>query len=90
MRPQDRYTYENAGFNGFMLRSQKSNPDAQNLRSGISKGANTINFDMQQIAGAMGDNLSIGRLKLQGRKGRMAVTDETDTTEVGWVGDLTE
>ncbi len=91
MRPQDRYTYENAGFNAFMLRSMKSNPGAQTVRGGISRGnGGNLAFDRQQVEGMLGDKLKVGRLVLDGRAGRMAVLDETETIETGWVGDLTE
>lgn len=91
MRPQDRYTYQNAGFNAFMLRSMKSNPGAQTVRGGISSGnGGNLAFDRTQIEGMLGDKLKVGRIVLDGQKGRMIVLDEAETTENGWVGDLTE
>lgn len=91
MRPSDRYTYQNAGFNAFMLRSQKSNPGAQTVRGGISTGTGKpMAFDRTQIEGMLGDKLKIGRLVLDGRAGRLITLDQTESTEVGWVGDLTE
>lgn len=91
MRPSDRYTYENAGFNAFLLRSQKSNPGAQTVRGGISMGTGKpMAFDRQSIEGMIGDKLKIGRLVLDGRAGRLITLDQAETTEVGWVGDLTE
>lgn len=91
MRPQDRYTYQNAGFNAFMLRSMKSNPGAQTVAGGISRGnGGPLAFDRTQIEGMLGDKLKVGRIVLDGQKGRMIVLDEQETTENGWVGDLTE
>lgn len=91
MRPQDRYTYQNAGFNAFMLRSMKSNPGAQTVAGGISSGnGGAFAFDRQQIEGMLGDKLKVGRLVLDGQKGRLIVLDTAETTENGWVGDLTE
>lgn len=91
MQPKNRYTYENAGFNSFMLRSLKSNAGAQNVAGGISVGNNNMAFDRQSVEGAIGDTLAIGkRLTLDGNKGRMIVRDTAGTTEEGWVGDLTE
>lgn len=91
MRPQDRYTYEEAGFNSFMLRSMKSNPGAQTLRGGISKGTGRpIAFDRQSIEGMIGDKLKLGRLVLNGPEGRIAVLDRMEINEVGWMGDLTQ
>lgn len=91
MRPQDRYTYANAGINGFMLRSRKSNAGAVTVRDGVSSEKTpTMAFDRLAVEGALGDKLKIGRLVMDGRAGRMIVLDETETTENGWVGDLTE
>lgn len=91
MRPNDRYTYENAGFNSFMLRSMKSNAGAQTVRGGISVGSGkAIAFDRQQVSGALGDKVAIGRLVLDGVKGRVVVLDRAKITETGWVGDLTD
>lgn len=92
MRPSDRYTYEQAGFNSFMLRSMKSNGAAQTLRSGISAGSGSpIAFDRQQLSGPMGDKLPVGkRLVLDGSKGRMIVKDESGNEETGWVGNLVD
>lgn len=91
MSASNRYTYENAGFNAFMLRSLKSNPGAQTLAGGISTGSGTpMAFDRQQISGMLGDKLQIGRLVLDGQKGRVITLDETRTVEVGWNGDLRE
>lgn len=91
MRPNSRYTYENAGFNTFMLRSMKSNPGAQTVRGGISVGSGKpMSFDRQALAGAIGDKLAIGqRLILDGNAGRVIVLDATGSTEIGWLGDLT-
>jgi hypothetical protein len=88
-RPSNRYTYENAGFNGFMTRSLKSNPNAQTLADGPSSSAsNTVNFDMMNTSGMITDGLRVGaQLELQGSKGRLAVKDLRGT-EVGWVGSL--
>lgn len=91
MRPSDRYTYQNAGFNSFMLRSQKSNPGAQTVRGGISAGTGKpLAFDRQQIEGMLGDKVQIGRIVLDGRAGRIITLDKARIEEVGWVGDLTE
>ena len=89
MQPGRRYTYADAGFNGFLTRSLKSNMGAQTLFDGPSTGAtNQINFDQMQVSGAIADNIKVGsRLELQGNNGRIAVKDD-QRNEVGWVGDL--
>lgn len=87
--PQNKYTYEDAGFNGFLSRSLKSNPGVNRLAGRPSVGSPAmINFDMLNSSGAIADNLRIGsRLELQGNKGRIAFKDN-QSTEVGWAGDL--
>lgn len=88
MRPSDRYTYENAGFNGFLNRSMKANPSAQTVAGGISRGSKTINFDFQQMVGALGDIIKIGSLKLDGQKGRIS-NENAEGADTWWLGDLT-
>lgn len=88
MRPGDRYTYVNAGFNGFMNRSLKANPAATSLRGGISSGpGRPINLDLQQMVGALGDKLTIGKLVLNGKDGNIEIHDDNDTV-VGLIGNL--
>lgn len=91
MPPQDRYTYQHAGFNSFMLRSLKSNPAATTARTGIAAGpGKPIAFDRQAVAGAIGDKLKLGRLILDGPAGRIVFLDKSGTVETGWAGDLTD
>lgn len=90
MQPKTKYTYENAGFSSFLLRSLKSNPGAQTVRGGISMGSgDAIQFDRQAIGGSMADAVKMGRLVFDGLNGRIKVLDKTQTTETGWMGDLT-
>lgn len=90
MQPSDRYTYEDAGFNGFMLRAKGSNPLAKTLADGASRGSGGgIAFDRQQIAGALGDLLPVGTVTINGRKGRLEFHDDDNVEEIGWVGNLT-
>ena len=82
------YTYRNAGFNGFLNRSLKSNPAASNLQAGIALGSGRpVNFDLQSALGAMGMKLPLGRITLDGEAGRIAITNENGE-EVAWFGDL--
>ena len=88
MRPGDRYTYEQAGFNAFMLRSLKSNPGARTLAGGVSRGSSNLAFDRLQAEGMLGDKIQVGRLVLDGLAGRVVVLDEARVVESGWIGDL--
>lgn len=89
MQPQDnKYTYADAGFNGFLLRSRKSNPMANNVSDSISTGTGSpISFDRIQAQGALGGKLTLGRLVLDGIAGRIVTQDQTGT-DTGWIGDL--
>jgi hypothetical protein len=71
-----------------MNRSIKANPMAANVRNGISSGSGrAINLDLQQMIGALGDKLTVGRLVLNGKEGRLEIYDETGTM-TGMVGNL--
>lgn len=87
MQPNNRYTYEQAGFNGFLNRSLKANPLATNVSHGMSTPGNTMNFDLQQVAGALGDILPIGKIKLDGQVGRIAIENKYGDEGL-WLGDL--
>lgn len=88
MRPNDKYTYENAGFNGFMLRSLKSNPGAVNVQGGISTGSGKpVNVDLQSMFGSLGNKITMGRLILDGVNGRVIPLDENGE-ETGWIGNI--
>lgn len=92
MRPSDRYTYADAGFNGFMSRSVKSNPDAVTLRGGISSGTGrSVQFDRQHTGGVFMDKVRIGpRMILDGVRARVIILDESGEEEQAWFGDLTK
>lgn len=88
MQPQDRYTYQNAGFNGFMARSLKSNAGANSVADGIATGSGkAMNFDLQQAFGSLGNKIQIGRIILDGVNGRVIAQDET-ATDTAWFGNL--
>lgn len=87
MRPQDRYTYRDAGFNGLMLRTRKSNPQADGITNASRGSGKPMNFDLQQVAGSLGDNLPVGKVKIQGAIGRIAIENDQGT-EAAWFGNL--
>ncbi len=81
MNDADKYKkqhdYESAGFNGFFRRSIGSVAGAQTLRSISNTGRSTaLNFDDQQISGALGDNLKIGSIRLNGKTGQFDIVDD--------------
>lgn len=87
---KQRYTYQDAGFNGFLTRALNSNPNAQSLSDQPSGGSNTMSFDRLQVEGSVGDKMTWGRLVADGQAGRFIVKDKTNTDEQGWIGDLTD
>lgn len=75
--PDNQYTYTEAGFNRFFKRSYGSDRDTtrlQNLAGPNRK--QQINFDSQQVEGAMGDLASIGKITLDGKLGAIIFHDE--------------
>jgi hypothetical protein len=83
------HTYESAGFNGFFRRSIGSPGGLTTLRA-LSSGSSSsrqLNFDDQQISGAMGDALRIGTIYLDGKTGRIKIHDEQGN-EVVRLGDI--
>lgn len=85
---QNKYTYENAGFNGLLSRSKVSNPFAQTLADGASNSTGTaINLDQQQLFGALGNILAVGTITIDGVNGKISIHDASGN-EVGRLGDL--
>lgn len=82
-----RYTYRDAGFNGFLNRSLNARPGS-NLRT-ISQGAarKEINFDYMQTSGNLGDKIQVGGIHINGSDRRIVIIDELGN-EVGWIGKL--
>ena len=81
------HDYESAGFNGFFRRSLGSDPNATTLRRMSGTNKRQLNFDNQQLSGAMGDNLRLGTIRLDGKTGRVSVFDEQGN-EVVRLGDM--
>lgn len=85
------YTYQNAGFNGFLRRTIASDPNMMTLnqmkRSTV--GNNSINFDQMQVSGNLGDTVEVGKLLLNGASGDGYLAGRDDTqTQVWRTGDL--
>ena len=83
-------TYTGAGFNRFFRRSIGSDPSTTSLRTLPSVGGSRqLNFDNQQISGALGDILRLGRINLDGKIGRLSVLDErgNEVLRLGELGD---
>lgn len=92
MRDDERYTYTQAGFNGFFRRTLSSSSTMDRLSSRISGGgvSRTLNFDQMQVSGSMGDKFRIGsgdtRIEFDGPGLRISFIQGGN--EVGRLGDL--
>lgn len=83
------HDYQDAGFNRFYRRSLGSSADSASLNSLPPSNNRGINFDNSQISGAMGDNVRVGTIVLNGKIGRISVfEDGTLTTETVRLGDV--
>lgn len=73
------YTYSEAGFNRFFRRGLNSDMTARNL-STMARPTNNqvINFDRQQVSGALGDLITIGKITLDGKLGAIIFRDERE------------
>jgi len=84
------YTYEDAGFNGFMRRTLNSNINNGSL-SQMARNSTTmssLNFDNLQVSGSLGDTLEIGRILLNGADGQIDVRDEDSSDVVVRIGEI--
>jgi len=72
MSPDD-YSYENAGFDGFLSRSIDQTPQV-NLESQAIQ-TRQVAFDRAQVSGSLGDTWRIGRIHLNGAKGNIVIND---------------
>lgn len=85
------YTYEHAGFNGFMRRTIASDPRSTTLtqmkRSSLS--SNGLNFDNLQVSGNLGDTIEVGKILIDGSIGDGRIDGRDENTNTVWrVGDL--
>lgn len=86
--PNQVYDYTVAGFSTFLSRSLDDN-GATNLESsaGLTPQARNLNYDQASVTGALGDILSIGHIKIDGRTGRISIFDDNNN-EVVRLGEL--
>lgn len=82
-------SYTGVGFNRFFRRSISSNQNTTTLSNSvpISNGSTEINFDKQQVSGALGDIFRIGKINLDGKLARISLFDERNN-EIMRLGDL--
>lgn len=82
-----KYDYTDSGFDGFLSRSV-DDLSQLNLES---NGPQTTQraFDRGQVSGQMGDILMIGKIRLDGVKGRVSTYDDNGN-EVTRLGELDE
>lgn len=74
------FSYTDAGFDNFLSRSI-DNLSQVNLDSAGPQSTAKA-FDRTQVSGSLGDSLSIGNIILDGRKGRITISDDNNNTVV--------
>jgi hypothetical protein len=79
------YDYIEAGFDGFLSRSIDDVSQTNLDSSGPVSTAQA--FDRTQVTGQLGDTLQIGKVKIDGVKGRVSITDDSNN-EVARFGEL--
>lgn len=82
------YSYENAGFDGFLQRSIDSAAgtalDSQSTGGGGSK---QLDLDRMQATGSFGDSIRVGNIQIDGVGGKISIYDE-NSDEVVRIGKL--
>lgn len=90
-RKQRPYNYGDAGYNRFLKRSIENNGVPTSNLSDVSRNvaahSREINFEQSRVSGSMGDTARIGKINLDGTKGRISVYDD-DNNEVMRIGEL--
>lgn len=82
------WDYQSAGFNRFFRRTLGSDPLTTDLKTLPNKPTQRqINFDNNQVSGAMGDTFRLGLITLDGKIGRVSTFDQRNN-EVVRLGDL--
>lgn len=86
---RNRYTYENAGYNGFFRRTISSNPTETSLKN---VGANRVfqptalNLDNTEVSGSLSDTLRVGKgVEINGPEERVSIIN-SDNEEVVRLG----
>ncbi len=81
------YDYITSGFDSFLCRSVDETPQ-QTLNS-QGPVSTQIRYDAAQVSGALGDVLSVGKIKIDGVKGRISVFDNSgnENTRIGELND---
>lgn len=68
------YSYEDAGFDGFLSRSI-DNLSRVNLASQGPQ-STAIRYDSAQVSGMLGDTLRIGNINMEGANNRIILSDD--------------
>ncbi len=79
------YDYNVAGFDGFLSRSIDSNYQTNLNAAGPQSTA--MAFDRSQPSGSIGGTFRVGKISIDGVKGRISIYDDAGN-EVGRIGEL--
>lgn len=91
MAQNNKPTYADSGYNGFLRRTISSDPKASTL-SQLARNAgrgNILNFDNAQVSGSLGDTLEVGKILIDGSVGDGRIDGHDDNNNTVWrLGDL--
>jgi hypothetical protein len=79
------YDYVEAGFDGFLSRSI-DDVSQVNLDSGGPRPM-TQAYDRMQVSGQLGDSFQVGKIQIDGVRGRLSIVDDNGN-EVVRIGEL--
>lgn len=84
MASNRKYTYSDAGFNGFLRRSigSKANSNTLAQMKRDSNSMTQLNFDNVQVSGNLGDTFEVGKVLIDGVNSRIDGREDND--EVVW------
>lgn len=87
MAKSQEYDYALSGFDPFFTRSIDSNGASNLDASGSINTSQQVNYDQNQVTGALGDILKIGNIQINGVTGRISIFDD-DGREAVTIGDI--
>ena len=83
---KDEYSYENAGFDGFLSRSIDQLSQVNLDSPGPS--TNQIRYDASQTSGILGDKFKIGNILFDGKESRVVLTSDDNNDIITFDGKL--
>jgi hypothetical protein len=79
------YDYTYSGLDSFLSRSIDETPQSNLEAAGPT--SMSVAYDRNQVSGAMGDTMQVGKIQINGSDGRISICDD-DGNEVARFGNL--